>query len=431
MTRILVFDDNGNPSYVSLEELSGMTGPKGDTGAPGPVGPMGPKGDTGATGPAGPQGPAGTGGSGTSFDLGALGKVFIDAFPGTDDQKLTAALAEAQKFNPSRGVQLSNRVHTFTQANRVPFEGMKIFGPEGHSNPERGGAAQAAGRVHLNMNGPWFAASGQVFQVTLQNLAFTGSSGASVIGGGGNWYQLRMRDIYSSGLKSLVGSLSQKALLTACQFDGDWELNNAYDLHFHAGGSDNTFWPAGGLVDSNTAYAGSGQPHLWFDGMDKSFVGPLYITAQGDWSAIRVTGNAWGASSNNEGGPLLFSGLRIEGRNENASSFGSLVRVEGGIAFMHGCAVNFAMSDPSNAALGRKDLAVIQHTGGQLVVDTCTYDRAKGVAETVPFVYAGSNGDCTVKTIVRSERGGGWTGRPRVQKAGTGSLFTDETTTRA
>lgn len=425
MTKILVFDDNGTPSYISLSELAGLTGP---------AGPQGPKGDTGATGPkgdTGPQGPAGTGGSGTSFDLGALGKIFIDAFPGDDDAKLTEALRLSAAGTYPRGVQLSNRLHTFSQANRTPWEGMKIFGPDGHSNPERSAGAKGAGRVHLNMNGPWFAATGQVFQTTLQSLAFTGSSGASVIGGGGNWYQLRMRDIYSSGLKSLVGSLAQKALLTACQFDGDWELNNAYDLHFHAGGSDNTFWPAGGLIDSGTGYAGSGQAHLWFDGMDKSTVGPLYITAQSDWSAIRVTGNAWGASSNNEGGPLFFSGLRIEGRNEGASSFGSLVRVEGGIAFFHGCAVNFAMSDPSNAALGRKDLGVFQHTGGQLVVDTCTYDRASGVAESVPYVYAGSNGDCIIKNIVRSERGGGWTGRPVVKKVGSGSVFTDETTARA
>lgn len=367
--------------------------------------------------------------SGTST-LGDFGRVSLDSFAGaTDDAKLTAALTATAGDTYPRGIQLTNRLYTFTTANRLPFEGMKIFGPDGHSNPERGSGTSSAGEINLNFAGAWFAPTATVFQTTFQSLTFVGGSGAWVIGGTGVWYQLRMRDIYATGLRSVIGSIATKALFTAVCLDGDWEINNCVDLFLHAGGSDNKFLWSCCLVDSNVSNVGSGQAHLWYDGMDKTPTSGLYITAEQDWSAIRVTGNAYGSSSNNEGGPLDFYSAIIEGRNEGAPSYGALVRVEGGSAIFHGAAFNFAMSDPSNAGLGRTDQAVIEHTGGQLIVDSCTYDRATGVAETVPFVRAASNGDCHINRILRSERGGLWTGRPRYLDTGTGTVFADASVT--
>lgn len=364
----------------------------------------------------------------TRSDFGA---VALDSFTGaTDDDKLTAALSAVAGDTYPRTVQLTNRQYSFSQVNRTPFAGMRIMGPRGYGNPERGQTKMAC-RVALSGNGAWFAATAETFGCSFHSLAFTGGANASVIGGTANWYCLSMRDIFASGLKSIVGSQTTKALLTAASFTGDWEINNSYDTAFYMGGSDNVFWSDGMLLDSGTAYAGDGQSHIWFDSMEKSFIGPLYITAEGSWSAIRVTGPGFNSTSSNQGGPLQFLGLRIEGRNESASSYGALVRVEGGIVILDTCAINYAMSDPANVAIGRTDLGVIQHTGGQLDVVGCTYNRANGVAETVPFVYTSSTGDCLVNRIKRASKANNWSGRPRVAKptASAENRITDATVT--
>lgn len=374
-----------------------------------------------------------SGGTGSAADFGS---VVLDSFSGaTDDIKLTAAIAYASAQTYPQTIQLLARQYNFATAGRQGYEGMRIQGPPGYGNPERG-ADKMPGRVNITGAGAWFAPTTEVFSASFHQLSFTGNSGAWVIGGTANWYCLSMRDIFSAGLRSVVGSVAQKALLTAASFTGDWEINNCYDMAFHLGGSDNVFWSDGMLLDAGTAYVGSGNAHIWFDGMDKSYVGPLYITAEGDWSAIRHTGNATNNVSNNQGGPITYYGLRIEGRNNSASSYGRLISVEGGIAKFHNCAFNFAMSDPSNASLGRTDLGVIMHTGGQLSVIGGNYDRATGVAETVPFVYTNvtsSRSKCIVKETTTSARGGAWTGLPRVTKAAAGveNRDTDSTVTLA
>lgn len=372
----------------------------------------------GIPGPPGEDGADGADGApGSGAGVADFGSVALDSFAGAnDDAKLTAALSAVGADTFPRTIQLTNRSYSFATAGRVPFESMRIAGPRGYSNPERnGGTSEMACRLHLTGTGAWFASTAEVFSVSMSNLSFVGGSGAWVIGGGSNWYCLSMRDIFASGLRSVIGSISQKCLLTAASFTGDWEINNCYDLFFHGGGSDNVFWSDGILIDAAVAYDGAGQAHIWMDGMDKSYVGPIYCTARGEWSAIRQTGQAFNSTGSNQGA-MYYNGCRIEGMNPDTPTYGALVRVEGGIAIFHGCNFNFAMADPSNAGIGRTDLGVIQHTGGQLIVDNCTYDRANGVSETVPFVYTNTSADCCVTKIMRSSRGGTWTGRPRVAK---------------
>lgn len=367
---------------------------------------------------------------GGTSTLGDYGTVSLDSFAGADDDaKLTAALSATAADTYPRAIQLGNKAYTFATMNRLPFEGMKIMGPRGFGNPERGGD-KMAGRVNLTGTGAWFAPTSQVFTVSMWNLAFVGGSNASVIGGTANWYCLHMRDIYSSGLKSLVGSQATAATLTACTFDGAWEINNCYDGAFHFKGSDNTFWPQGMLLDSGAPFVGSGQAHIWCDSMDKSTIGPLYITAEGDWCAIRHDGAAFGSSSTNQG-IVYYSGIRVEGRNPGAYSDGSIFRMNGGIAHISQCSINYGMGNPTVVGHAAGD-GVIHQVGGQLFVNQVTYDRATGVAETVPFVWWNGTGFCSVKQVAKASRGGAWTGKPRVSvpTAATADLDIDLSVTR-
>jgi hypothetical protein len=359
-------------------------------------------------------------GTSTTSDFGA---VLLDSFTGADDDaKLDSALSTLAAETYPRTLLLTNRQYTFATVNRVPFEGMRIRGPHGYSNPERSSASKSPNRVRLTGTGAWFTATSQVFQVSFSNLSFTGGTNAWVLGSTsdsvGNWYCLQMRDIFTSGLKSVIGSQAQKVLITAAQFDGAWEINNCYNGAFHLGGSDNTLWPAGMLLDSGTAFntAGSanGQYHIWCDFLEKSYIGPIYVTCEGAWNGVRVSGPAFNTTASNQGGPLVFHGSRIEGRNENAPCNGSVVRQEGGMVILRDCWIGYGMASPTTPGHTPADAGMVHHSGGTLIVDGCTYDRATGVAETVPFVYTSSTGDCMVSKTMHGATTGAWTGRPRV-----------------
>ena len=53
--------------------------------------------------------------------------IMLDSYTGTDDEKLTKALAAAQSSSPRRAIRLSGRAHTFTQT-RTTFSGLRILG---------------------------------------------------------------------------------------------------------------------------------------------------------------------------------------------------------------------------------------------------------------------------------------------------------------
>lgn len=370
-------------------------------------------------------------------DLADYGAVLLDSFAGTtDEEKLTAALSAIAADTFPRAVQLTNRRYDFTTGNRAAFNGMKIMGPRGFNIPEQNSQTKMPGRVHLSMAGPWFHNGGAtVFGVTLANLSFTGGSGATVLGqsGGGSFRCLQMSDIGATGLKSVCGTLSARLLLTACTFDGAWDVSGFYNTPFHLGGSDNTLWTDGMILTGNTDFltAGkaNGQYTLWFEGMGKSYIGPLYITAEGGWGGIRVQGPEFNTGAT-YGGQLAFYGLKIEGKNKSRPCFGALLRVDGGTVVLRDSALAYAMSNPAGAG-HPVDAGVIHHSAGTLLVDGCSYDRATGVAETVPFVYTAAAGDCVVRGIQREQIGGNWTGRPRVAKAaGTAeNRITDATVT--
>lgn len=374
-----------------------------------------------------------TGGSGDAAT--PYGAVFLDEFAGAnDDAKLTAALSAVSADTYPRAIQLRARQYSFSTGGRTPFEGMRIIGPRGYGNPERNSQTKMPGRVHLSgFTGPWFSTSTEVFSVSLHNLSFTGGSNACVLGGTGNWYCLHMRDIFSSGLRSVLGTQAQKILITAAQFDGAWEINNCYNGAFHMGGSDNVLWKDGMLLDSgpafNTAGSANGQYHIWFDSLEKSDLGPLYITAEGAWNGIRVSGPSYGAVTSNTGSIWCTGGMRIEGRNKDQPCNGSLLRVEGGFFSVRDSWFGYAMASPATPGHSPQDAGVIHHSGGGLNVENCMYDRATGVAETVPFVYANSSGPTRVYNQWIAGRGGSWTGLPRIQDVGSGTLSTDSSVT--
>jgi len=352
------------------------------------------------------------------------GYIYLDSYTGTDDDKLTAAMADAQAATYHPTIRLSNRAHTFT-LQRTLFDGFRLEGPPGYSNAEKGPANMTC-LVTLNGGNAWLTAPASVatFDVYIGQIAFKGTSSTQFMASSATQplYCILLRDLSFSGFKSVLGSQAAKMLITAAQFDGYWEVNNSYNGAIHLGGSDNTLWPAGMLLDSATAYlspgGSNGQYHLWLDGLEKTSIGPIYITAEGGWGGIHITGAGIGSTSNNQGGPLVFSGgMKCEGRNAGAPCNGSLVRIDGGIVVLRDAWISYGMASPATPGHNPQDAGIVHQTAGQLVMSGCTYDTATGVVETVPFLY-GAGGEARISAQMRASKGGVWTGLPRYQAAG-------------
>lgn len=374
--------------------------------------------------------PSGSGGGSTND--ADFGVVLLDSFTGADDDaKLTAALTAVGADTYKRTILLTNRKYTFATGNRAAFSGMRLRGPGGYSNADKG-APYMSGEVHLTCTGPWFTNNNvNVFDVSMTQMAFTGGPAATVIGNSDNahsFWRLHMRDISASGLSSVAGSNSQQLLVTGAHFDGFWEINNSQNSAFHIGGSDNRLFTNGGFMDGVTPTV-TGSAHLWLDYCDNTVIGPLYITASGPWTAIKIDGPGYASTSSSFGGPAVFQGLQIEGQNIGNPSNGALVRQNGGIARFRDCNFSSAMASPTSPGRTPADAGVIHHADGQLVVDGASYNRATGVAETVPFVYTASAGKCLVSGIQPIFWGGTWTGLPRVaiKSGNTENRITDGT----
>jgi hypothetical protein len=237
------------------------------------------------------------------------------------------------------------------------------------------------------------------------------------------WWLLSMRNITTDSMYTLLGTPVQKLLLTACHFTGPgWNLNNSYEETIFVGGSDCVFFPDGCFLDSPSARhpaSGAGRFHLHFNFMDKSFIGPMYITSEDKWGACRIDGPNYNAGGSTNGGPLIFVGTRFEGHNTTDAAFGSTFRMDGGMAVAMGCWFAYGMEAPATAARSPQDAGTVHVFGGaHFRAIFPTFDRSAAAAESVPFIYA-SGSDTVVRLleVAHGSRNGVWAGLPRVQAA--------------
>jgi len=350
--------------------------------------------------------------------------VYLDSFSGSsDDAKLSAAMSQESARDYPRPILLGPRQHTFTQS-RPMYDGFALIGVQGMSNAEIGSRGTTKTRVTVNTNGVWLQANGSVrsgsqnWDVTIRNIAFTGTSSTQWMGGSAVIWCMNLRDLSFSGFKSILGSQSSKLLINLCLLDGWLSFNNSYNGTIHVGGSDNNLFMGMTNIDSATAYlspgGSTGQYHVWLDGLEKTQIGPIYLTAEGGWGGIRVSGTAYNTTSSNLGGPNWIYGAKIEGRNAGASSNGNLIRVDGGSLIVRDSWLGYAMSSPSSQGHSPQDAGVVHQTGGQVSLLGCTYDRASGVAETVPLLYqTGSSSRAALQDITIGAKGGTWSAKPR------------------
>ena len=350
-------------------------------------------------------------------------EVLFSSLPGAnDDAKLTSFMS-AQSALTMKGKTLvldEQRDYTFTVADRVLYNGFSIKGPDRPQDQARG-SMPLGNRILLRMTGSMFVIpAGNTFGCSFQGLSLDGQPGNRLIGGseattGGVLWTSVFRDISIQNAGGVLGQAGNKLLLTASTIDGWWNVNNVADIGFYIGGSDCFINPSEMLLDSPTTMLPLANYLFHAASMSNTWISNIYCTAE-QHSGLRIEG----------GSSTFFSRSVWEGRNAGQPCYGSLIRMSAGNAMLRESRLAFAMAAPASQT-GHTDVGVINVTGGQLIVDGCTYERATGVAETVPFIYAsGTTTRVRVRNIMPI---GTWTGLPVVRQLTAGLIDADNSVT--
>jgi hypothetical protein len=351
----------------------------------------------------------------------AISAVALDSFAGANDDAKLAAAASYAAAQTYKGIAIAldqNRSYTFTQQ-LAAYDGLAIVGATRRPVDQARASLPIPNKVILNIaggtgGGGWIVPpNGNCFGMHLASLSFDGNSTSRVIdlNTSGVLWNAIFRDISTQNLAGFIGTSSNGQPCDFVCMDGYWNINNVRDIGIAIQGSDNFLNFNGMNLDSPTSLLPATGWLARFQALSKTFVSGIYVTAE-QHSAFDITG------SNQR---MNIRDCTIEGRNAGAPCYGALIRVTSSDVTLRDCWTSFAMSGGSN---GRTDLGVIHINSGNVLIDGCTYQRATGVAESVPYIYVGG-GNVTVRNIQRS---GTWTGLPVVRHLG-GTLDADSSVT--
>lgn len=309
-----------------------------------------------------------------------VGGVRIEEFAGaSDDAKFAAARSYAAAQTKRPAIMFDAKNYTLGPFNT--YDGMRLIGvPGGSNSADRSAESATATKITCTGSGAWMtsvedAKPGQSWNVSIEGIAFKGNSNLSwwLTGSIVCWIY-NIRDCSMSGFKTVYGSQSSKLLINACTFDGYHNINNSYQGAINIGGSDNSLWIDGLLLDSTTAALAAGgasnQFHMTLSSLSKTTIGggDLYITNEGGWGGIKVTGGG-------TGGPIIFNGLAIvEGRNAGAPGTNASVRIDGGWSVFNNLWASFTSG-----------VSPYQQTAGLAVIKNASYMPA-----TAPPTYWGT-----------------------------------------
>jgi hypothetical protein len=354
-------------------------------------------------------------------------EILLDSYTGTDDQKLTAALAAAKASSPRLPIRLAARSHAFSQT-RTTFSGLRILGPNtGWQNPEISGTTGALPQCTVTLNcgngaSSWLVGTATTYDVTVSGICFKSSNGVTQFYhhpfSAGTSYATRLDTLTFLGFKHVLGTPADPFSATLNTWGGDWTLVGVLDTQFSLRGSDNWFCPSS--MNYGWAGANGGKYLMRFSNVSKSSVRNLYLTARGGSRAILVEGPA------SQQGGLDFSDCVVEGQNANDPAMGALIVVKGGGVSFTNTKLNFGMARPSDFT-DQSDTGLVMVQGGTALFANTWTNRATATAESVPVV-AVSGGQAYVSSVLGM--GGNWGGKPKAVRTG-GVLVADATVSAA
>lgn len=335
----------------------------------------------------------------------SAGGFYLDSYGGTDDQRLTAAIADQQASGGTYNyapIILPPRPITFNQT-RTLYTGCNIVGVSGARTPEIASGNYEGPEITLGSSissgtSSWWNGTGQVYGVTMRDFSVQGNQGGSIHqfmdlpATSGTLYLCKFTNLGFNFMRSVFGRKDRIMGFTGVILDGVWTMNNLWDMQMCVGGSDSQLW-MGGWVNLGTSQSPS-QTGTYadndyafnFGNLSKTSVGYIFNTALNGWRGVWVTGNNSSLSffgGTHEG----FKPSRVNGLLGGPAP-GTIMRVDAGSVGFHG--VNFGqfMDNPNAAENGgvqinggnvsmfgchfygdnTDSVNSIQHTGGRLTV---------------------------------------------------------------
>lgn len=358
--------------------------------------------------------------------------ILLDSFSGTDDQRLTQAIAVQKASNPRRAIRLAARSHTFTLT-RITYSGMRILGPNnGWQNPEISGTAGALPQCNVTLNcgtgsASWLVGTATTYNVEVSGICFKSSNGNTQFYHhpytAGTAYAGHFESLTFYGFKHVMGMPRNAMSMTLCSLSGVWTCVAVLGTQFSLRGSDNYLW-VDGMINYGWVGANAGQYLVRFENCSKTIAANMYLTARGGSRCILVEGNA----QYGQGG-LFIRDCVLEGQNAGDPAMGALVVVKsGGVTFRDNC-LNFGMFRASDFK-DQVDTALVMVSGAtsRVLIDGIYTLRANTVAESVPIVHV-TGGMAFVEHVFGiGGTGNPWSGLPRVRRTG-GVLHNDASTT--
>jgi len=353
-------------------------------------------------------------------------EVMFSTLVGANDDAKLDAFMDANRNQTMKGkilVRDEVRDYTFTQQHLL-YHGFAWRGALRPQDQPRSSLPignrlrlRIAGGTPTAPKGLFTTPAGNLFGISISNDSIDGDPNSIYVEGNpaGIFWTSNFRDISCQNAAGVLGTPENPLRFTASSIDGWWNVNNVRNRAICIQGSDHWFNPTMFLLDSPPELLPDDKYLMSHDFMSNSWTRGIYCTAEGH-SAYLITGSNTSSNSN-----WVFDSV-FEGRNAGQPCKGALIRMTGGQYMFDRCRFAFAMTNP--AATGRNDAGVFHISGGNLVLDKCTYQRATGVAETVPLLYA--TGTAKVRISHMIGVGSGWTGKPVVRQSVEGLIEADD-----
>lgn len=333
-------------------------------------------------------------------------EVNFSSLAGSNDDARLAGFCNTYKTAAYKPTLVLDELRAYNFYNQqLVYSGFALVGA-GRRAVDQGRTPSVLPQI-VNINQPslrgWLTLpNGDVFGLHLSGLSFNANATSRLFDPNDSCliWTSTFRDISWQNGPSLFGSSAVKQPMTACVMDGFWNVNNVTEQAFCLAGSDCRFVPSMLLLDSPPSMLAASGFLMQTASQSKTTLANFYITAQ-EHSALKIDGAQ---------AMLRIRDCEFEGRNAAQPCFGALIVAGAGYTQLANSWISFGMSNP--AGNGRNDGGLISVTGGTFEVLNCHTQRANGVSEASPFVYASGAG---TKVVIRNIVGEGYTGKPVVR----------------
>lgn len=307
----------------------------------------------------------------------------IDEFAGaSDDAKHVAAWAAASSATSSGyDVVLQYPQRTFGPLSTpiAVFSGMRAIGPAGNDGVKNLELNRSPHKVTVTAGSgtsALFVQSNSYNDIVFADIAWSGNASSqwwhNTNGSSYSIYPALFHSLSFDGFLNVMGNDSQKFTITQTVFSGHWTVLNYSGTPLHIGGSDCSLWEAGFLNSNSPAsVSGAGKPIVHFDYLEKTQVGYMYLTAENNWTGLKVTGPV--------ARRLYIKGGTYEGRAAGNPATYPVIDITGGHVILDSPHVGYVVM--TNTA------GVMRQSGGVLEVRSPHYLKATAAAATDPLLY--------------------------------------------